>query len=113
MLHNCSFVSSDAGVVSIVVRGQVGDPQRARKVDVVDSHTQTGGDGAPIFLPGDVQWSISGHDHARYEDPLTDGETLELKGLNVGRDCRQEKKIETACHFSLQFENLLNSLDFV
>lgn len=113
MLHDRSFIPSDAGVVSIVVRCQVGDPQRAREVDVVDSHAEAGWDGASVFLPRDVQRSISGHDHAWYKDTLTDGETLKLKRLDVGRHCRRRKKIETACHFSLQFLNHLNSLNFV
>lgn len=90
MLHGCSLIACDAGVVAVVVGRQVGDAQGAGEVDVVHGHAQAGGDRPSIFLPGDVQRPVARHYHAGDEDTLADGETLEFKGLNVGRDCRQK-----------------------
>lgn len=99
MLHNGGLVSGDAGVVAVVVRCQVVYSQWAGEVDVVDRHTQAGGDWPSIFLPGDIQRPVARHDHARYEHTLTDSEALKLEGLDVWRDCRKEEKENTKCHF--------------
>ena len=108
VLHSCSFVAGNASVVAIVVRCQVVDSQRAGEVDVVNGHTQAGGNWPSIFLPCDVQWPVSWHDHAGDEDPLTNGETLKFKGLDVGRDCRQkERQKKTKYSFSLKLQRPL------
>lgn len=113
MLHGGSLVAGDAGVVAVVVRRQVGDAQRAGEVDVVHSHAQADGDRPSVFLPGDVQRPVARHDHAGDEDALADGETLELKGLNVGGDCGAEVGreiwllLQVPCPFSHSNQNNL------
>lgn len=92
VLHGRRLVAGDAGVVAVVVGRQVGDAQRAGEVDVVHGDAQAGGDGPAVLLPGDVQGPVARHDHAGDEDALADGETLELKGLDVGRDCEERER---------------------
>jgi len=59
VLHSSSLVASNAGVVAVVVRCEVVDSQRACKINIVDSHTQAGGDWPAIFLPRDVQRPVA------------------------------------------------------
>ena len=86
MLHCSSLVAGDAGVVAVVVGGQVGDAQGAGEVDVVHGDAEADGNGTAVLLPGDVQGLVAGHDHAGDEHSLANGEALELKGLDVWRD---------------------------
>lgn len=118
MLHCSSLIAGDAGVVAIVVGREVGDSQWAGEVDVVHSHTQADGNWPSIFLPGDVQRAVARHDHAGDEDTLADGETLELKGLNVGRHWQAEEERDKGTQRSnvisaVSFKDRLDSLDFV
>lgn len=112
VLHGGSLVAGDAGVVAVVVRRQVGDAQRAGEVDVVHSHAQADGDRPSVFLPGDVQRPVARHDHAGDEDSLADGETLELKGLNVGGDCGQrwEERFGFCCRYRVLFLTVIKTI---
>lgn len=65
---------------------QVGDAQRAGEVDVVDGDAQADINGLSIFLPVDRDGQITWTHHTGNEDPVTDGVTRELKGLDEGRD---------------------------
>lgn len=59
MLHNSGLIAGDACIVAVMVRRQVVDSQRASEVDIVDSHAQADGDWPPVFLPGNVQRSVT------------------------------------------------------
>lgn len=86
VLHGCGLVPGYAGVVPVVHQGEVGNPQGAGEVDVVDGHPQARGDWPAVLLPGDRDGQVPGHHHARDEDPLSNGESRELKRLDKGWD---------------------------
>lgn len=73
-------------------QGEVGDPQGAGEVDVVDGDAQAGGDGAPVLLPGDGDGQVPRDHHAGDEHPLPDGETRELERLDERRDWKERQK---------------------
>lgn len=53
VLHRCGLVPGYAGVIPVVHQGEVGNPQGAREVDVVDGHPEARGDRPAVLLPGD------------------------------------------------------------
>lgn len=71
---------------------EVGDPQGAGEVDVVDGHAEAGGDGPAVLLPGDGDGQVPRDHHAGDEDPLPDGEARELERLDERRDCNKRGK---------------------
>lgn len=97
MLHGSSLVASDAGVVSVVGQREVGDAQRAGEVNVVDGDAQAGRDRPAVFLPGDEDGLVAGHDDARDEDSLADGEPGKLKWVDGGWDCGRDMQIYFPC----------------
>lgn len=71
---------------------EVGDPQGAGKVDVVDGDAQAGRDGPPVLLPCDGDGQIPRDHHTGDEDPLPDGETWEFKRLDERWDWNERGK---------------------
>lgn len=53
VFHGCCLIPGDAGVISIVHQGEVGDPQGAGEVNVVNGHPKACRDWPAILLPGD------------------------------------------------------------
>lgn len=53
VFYCCGLVPGDAGVIPIVHQGEVGDPQGAGEVNVVNGHPKACWDRPPILLPGD------------------------------------------------------------
>lgn len=89
MLHSGGLVPGDARVVSVMHQGQVGDPQGAGEVDVVNGYPEARWDWPAILLPSDGDGQVPGDHHTGDEDPLPDGESRELEGLDEGWDCKE------------------------
>lgn len=53
VFHSRRLVPGDAGVIPIVHQGEIGDPQRAGEVDVVNGNPEACWDWPSILLPGD------------------------------------------------------------
>lgn len=53
------IVLGDAGVGAVVHSLEVGDPQGAGEVNVVDGHPQAGVNGLSILLPGDRDGKVT------------------------------------------------------
>lgn len=53
VFHGRCLVPGNAGVIPIVHQGEIGDPQGAGEVDVVNGHPEACRDRPAILLPGD------------------------------------------------------------
>lgn len=82
VLHSSSLVACDAGVVSIVHQGEVGDTQGACEIYVVYCDSQAGRDWSAILLPCDEDRLVARHDHTGDEHPLANGKPGKLKWVD-------------------------------
>ncbi len=92
------IVLGDAGVGAVVHSLEVGDPQGAGEVDVVDGHPQAGINGLSILLPGDRDGKVTWAHNAGHEDAMADGITWEFERLDEGRHWRQPENIGKYCY---------------
>lgn len=90
MLNSSGLVPCNAGVVAVVQQREVGDAQRAGKIDVVYGDAQAGGNWPTVLLPGDEDRLVPRHHHTGDEDSLANGEPRELKRVNCRWDWKKE-----------------------